>query len=258
MIVGPFSGEPGFELLYWLPYLRAHGISKADVAITRGGAGVWYPCEARDAYDLIGFDEYRRLFAARYMVTRVQKSFGPGDVLDEAILRAAGGDAQIHPASMYQRLQDAADWPFEALPKPAPPDGIEGSYIAAAFYTSHQLPPNQGHRVASVMQRLADKGSRIVALRPLQSIDDHGSVPIPEHENVEVVTYGPNESLAVQSRVIAHAEAMIGTYGGLSYLGPLYGVPTKAFHTMQPDPIHSAREDQMAEQLGASYQRVRL
>lgn len=261
MIVGPFSGEPGFELLYWLPYLRANGLSPEDVAITRGGAGVWYSCRvAADAYEAIGFAEYRRLFGQRYMVTKVQKSFGTNDVLDAAILAAvSGGDWDIrHPAEMYQRLHQAEDWPFAALPKPDKPEGIEGPYIAAAFYTSHQMPPNRGHEVAAMLKRIADRGNRIVLLRPKVSIDDHGTLTAPDHESIVTVEYGPEESLRVQSEVIAHAEALVCTYGGLSYLGALYGVPTKAFHTLQPDPIHSAREDQMVAQLGADYQRVRL
>jgi hypothetical protein len=35
----------------------------------------------------------------------------------------------------------------------------------------------------------------------------------------------PNRNLETQSAIIAHARALVGTYGGLSYLGPFYGVP---------------------------------
>lgn len=261
MIIGPFSGEPGYELLYWLPYLRHLGISQSDTAITRGGAGIWYPCETLDAYDLIGFEKYRSLFGLRYAVTKVQKSFGPADVLDVAILGRRPGQRGcqiIHPADMYQRLQDASDWPFEPLPKPDTEPDIEQPYIAAAFYTSYQMPPHKGAEAARLLTTLADRGNRIVALVPEQPIDDHGSIVWPTRENIEVVTFRPNESLKVQSQVIAHAEALICTYGGLSYLGPLYGVPTRAFHAREPNEIHAARENDMAAQLGASYERVRL
>ncbi len=36
----------------------------------------------------------------------------------------------------------------------------------------------------------------------------------------------PTTNLQVQSAVIAHARVFVGTYGGLSYLGPFYGVPS--------------------------------
>lgn len=263
MIVGPFSGEPGFELIYWLPYLRANGLSPDDLAITRGGAGVWYPCHTQDAYELVGVDTYRSLFEQRYIVTRVQKSFGPSDVLDAAILDALGAERFTeelrHPADMYQRLQDAANWPFEPLPAidRHPLVGDE-PYIAAAFYTSDQLPANRAREAANIVRWLADRGNKVAALRAKQAVDDHSSVRIPEHPNVQTVEFDPEDSLKVQSQVIAHADALIGTYGGLSYLGPLYGVPTRAFHCFQPNPVHVAREDQMVSELGASYERVRL
>lgn len=260
MIVGPFSGEPGFELLYWLPYLKANGLSPSDTAITRGGAGVWYPCHTQDAYELVGVDTYRSLFEQRYIVTRVQKSFGPGDILDTVILGASlAVDVDHHPADMYQRLQDAAEWPFEPLPEiERSPLVGDDPYIAAAFYTSAQLPANRAREAVNIVLWLADRGNKVVALKAKRAFDDHSPVRMPDHPNVSVVEFDAEDSLKVQSQVIAHADALIGTYGGLSYLGPLYGVPTRAFHCSQPNPVHAAREDQMVAALGVSYERVRL
>jgi ADP-heptose:LPS heptosyltransferase len=47
-------------------------------------------------------------------------------------------------------------------------------------------------------------------------------------------------NLDVQSRVIAHARAFIGTYGGLSYLGPFFGTPSIGFYSDEQDlkPVH--------------------
>ena len=41
----------------------------------------------------------------------------------------------------------------------------------------------------------------------------------------------PQTNLAVQTEVIRHAEAFVGTYGGFSYLAPLCGVNTVAFYS---------------------------
>jgi hypothetical protein len=41
----------------------------------------------------------------------------------------------------------------------------------------------------------------------------------------------PADNLRVQSLVISRSQAMFGTYGGLSYLGALYGVPTLALYS---------------------------
>jgi hypothetical protein len=41
----------------------------------------------------------------------------------------------------------------------------------------------------------------------------------------------PQNNLAVQTKVISKARAFVGTYGGLSYLAPLYGVTSLAFYS---------------------------
>lgn len=38
----------------------------------------------------------------------------------------------------------------------------------------------------------------------------------------------PGTNLEIQTTVITRARAFVGTYGGLSYLSPLYGVPALA------------------------------
>jgi hypothetical protein len=41
----------------------------------------------------------------------------------------------------------------------------------------------------------------------------------------------PATNLAIQTRVIAHADHLVATYGGFSYLGPLLGVQTLTFYS---------------------------
>jgi hypothetical protein len=41
----------------------------------------------------------------------------------------------------------------------------------------------------------------------------------------------PTNNLRLQSQIISRATAFVGTYGGLSYLGPYYKVPTIAFYS---------------------------
>ena len=41
----------------------------------------------------------------------------------------------------------------------------------------------------------------------------------------------PTNNLTLQSQIINRAEAFVGTYGGLSYLGPYDQVPTKTFYS---------------------------
>ena len=41
----------------------------------------------------------------------------------------------------------------------------------------------------------------------------------------------PQDNLAVQTALVARAGALVATYGGFSYLGPMLGVPTRALYT---------------------------
>src|SRR5690242_19943029 len=68
IVAGPFLGEVGFELLYWLPFLRwfveRFGISPDRlIAVSRGGsAAAWYGSIASRSHDALSFmsaDEFR-------------------------------------------------------------------------------------------------------------------------------------------------------------------------------------------------------
>jgi hypothetical protein len=41
----------------------------------------------------------------------------------------------------------------------------------------------------------------------------------------------PRNNLEIQTKVISRSRAFIGTYGGLSYLAPFYGVTSLAFYS---------------------------
>ncbi len=41
----------------------------------------------------------------------------------------------------------------------------------------------------------------------------------------------PQRNLEVQTVIISEARAFVGSYGGLAYLGPFYGVPSVGFYS---------------------------
>ena len=41
------------------------------------------------------------------------------------------------------------------------------------------------------------------------------------------------DNLAVQSAIVSRARGFVGTYGGFSYLAPLYGVPAVSFYSLR-------------------------
>ena len=69
-------------------------------------------------------------------------------------------------------------------------------------------------------------------LNPDLHIDDHWDLQ-PRHPRIHTVDHlmTPRNNLAIQTKVISRARAFVGTYGGLSYLAPLYGVTSLAFYS---------------------------
>src|SRR5919201_2179151 len=58
VLLGPFLGEIGYELEYWIPFarreLRRHGIAPEQVTVmTRGGAALWYRDFAAHELDVL-------------------------------------------------------------------------------------------------------------------------------------------------------------------------------------------------------------
>jgi hypothetical protein len=82
----------------------------------------------------------------------------------------------------------------------------------------------------------------VVLLNTGLSLDDHEEVQVPGGMGIYRVDQlmTPQRNLEVQTRIIAHARAFVGTYGGLAYLGPFYGVPAVAFYSNEAElvPAH--------------------
>jgi hypothetical protein len=125
------------------------------------------------------------------------------------------------------RLLDATAVPTLARPLPA-------DYVAVRFYFSASFPDTSANRsfVESVITRLAE-ATHVVLLNSAVRVDDHHDFRPGRTERIHYVDdlMTPDNNLAVQSAVIAGARAFIGTYGGFSYLAPLYGVRSLAFYS---------------------------
>jgi hypothetical protein len=63
--------------------------------------------------------------------------------------------------------------------------------------------------------------------------DDHADMPRVNRARLHTIEHlmTPETNLDVQTRVIAGAQAFVGTYGGFSYLAPFIGVDTLAFYS---------------------------
>ncbi len=115
ILVGPWLGEVGFELLYWVPFLRWFADryeipAERLVAVSRGGsASAWYGTLAARSHDVLSFmslDEFRSRNEARSHRLGEQKQIAV-TALDEDIVarvRRAEGRAVsvLHPSVMYR------------------------------------------------------------------------------------------------------------------------------------------------------------
>jgi hypothetical protein len=95
----------------------------------------------------------------------------------------------------------------------------------------------------------------VVLLNPGIRVDDHSDLAAPAGNRVFSIAAGlaPERNLAVQSAAIAGARAFVGTYGGYSYLAPLYRVPAIAFYSRRTFKSHHLHAAERAfESIGAA------
>ncbi len=282
IVVGPWVSEVGFELLYWVPLLRwalaRRAIAPERVTVlTRGGAACWYrefATSAVELLDLLTPEEYRDLTARRVRAEGGQKQLALTE-MDAEILQRAGAaldpDAElVHPSVLYRAFRYywsgrsavetvAQRLRFATLPPVSHPatGQLPGAYVAVKAYHSDALPDTAHNRrfVAELVRRLSER-SAVVLLSAGIAIDDHEDVAVGAGQDVLTTggLFGARDNLAAQSAIVAGADALLCSYGGFSYLGPLLDVPTLAFSSVRSyNPLHLTIAQRAAHELGARY-----
>jgi hypothetical protein len=277
VLIGPWTGEVGFELLYWIPFVewvraRWQIAPEREVVVSRGGVASWYgraPDRYVDVLSLVGSDDFRSSVAEEKRKHRRPGAFD--ERVTEAVVRHRGlGEVDLlHPGLMFRAFapywRDDAGYalidqfrrprlleaPVEALSTPLPKD-----YVAVRFYFSECFPATPENRLLArtVTASLAERSS-VVLLNPGFAIDEHADWMPDSRDRIISIGEGltPERNLAVQSAVIAGARAFVGTYGGYSYLAPLYKVPAVAFYSRQSFKLHHLHAAQRTFlQIGAS------
>ena len=275
IVVGPWTGEVGFELLYWVPFLawareRWALAPERHVIVSRGGVASWYGMpDARyaDLFSVLTPDRFRE------STNQEEHKQRRASATDREMLEAVLGSEtiadveQIHPELMFRMFMPF--WreeaglatvdrftryrPFEPLADPVL-DALPADYVAARFYFSDCFPDTPENRSFARMaiDAVAER-TPVVLLNPGVRVDDHSDLAPPDGNRIFTISAGlaPERNLAVQSAVISRARAFIGTYGGYSYLAPFYGVPALAFYsirTFKPHHLHVAQR--VFERLG--------
>jgi hypothetical protein len=279
LIVGPFLGEVGYELLYWRPrVLRLLRSRRVDpervVVVSRGGAGAWYaPYAGRavDVLELIAPDELRRHVDEREARTGQRKQVQEEELdrlLAEQVRERVGPAAVLHPRLVYNRLrflwdgirppEDAfALGDYDDLPRVALPEAVAARlparFAAVKIYFNEALEDTPRVREAVRAQLAGDLP--VVLLDAGVAVDDHERLAA---EGIEVADLlEPRTNLAAQAEVVARAARLVATYGGFSYVGPFSGTPTVALASRReanPHHEHVLR----AVRPAADFERVQL
>jgi hypothetical protein len=257
VLVGPWSGEVGFELLYWIPFvtwvLKQAAISPERVVIvSRGGPASWYRHLGGRYIDLLSHvtpDEFR----ARTEHAKKQRAVGPFDremvrtIIDHARLERP---FLLHPGMMYtlfqpfwkeqltvRRVDRYSQYQRIAPPVvPALARRLPSSYVAVRFYFSSCFPDTPENRAfVEGTVRALSATSDVVLLNTGIRVDDHQDFTPDRQSRIHTVDdlMTPERNLDIQTAVIAGASAFVGTYGGYSYLAPLLGVPAVAFYSVR-------------------------
>lgn len=258
ILIGPWTGGVGHELLYWIPMLRwfrkAYNIDKSRiVVISRGGTKEWYTGILGNYIDLFDLAPIKRQEYRDDVLRRVASGEAPpaaGKIEKEIYKEAArqiGAErfTTLHPQIMFKlfkrrwtglagdtfvarhtRLQPigsdvgAAEKRLGALPR---------DYVAVDLHFSDALPDTPHNRAlitGFILQLSQDIDVFLIepglpdANGPMAQI---GQDPRIHRIDKEI---RPSEILAVQSGIIAGARAFVGTFGAMSYLGQALGRAT--------------------------------
>jgi hypothetical protein len=261
IVIGPWTGELGFELLYWIPFVewvrRQWNIAPERlVVVSRGGVASWYGVSEASYSDIFSFmspDEFKDAVADD---KRKQRHVAQLDRrLIDAVVRQRGLDQSdlLHPGLMFRLF--APFWSDEAgyagidqytryrliertgdttRGETSAAGSLPSDYVAVRFYFSECFPDTPENRAfaQTVVVSLAERGP-VVLLNPGFSVDEHQDWAPSTGGRVHTITdrIRPDRNLAVQSAVIGGARAFVGTYGGYAYLAPLSRVPAVAFYS---------------------------
>jgi hypothetical protein len=257
VLVGPWTGEVGFELLYWIPFvtwaLARAGVSPERVFIvSRGGPASWYAHLGGRYVDTLSHVTPDQFRAATEAVKK-QRTMGR---FDRDVVRFAMRHFELqrpfllHPGLMYRlfnpfwkqqvtvrRVENYATYGKVAGPTlPALAGRLPADYVAVRFYFSDCFPDTPENRlfVESTVRSITDEHD-VVMLNTGFSVDDHRDYSPARAARIHTVDdlMVPERNLDVQTAVIAGARAFVGTYGGYSYLAPLLGVPSLAFYSVR-------------------------
>jgi hypothetical protein len=250
ILVGPWISEVGYEVLYWVPFLRwlsaAYRIpAERFIVMSRGGTASWYgPLAAQyvEVFDHVSAADLANEAAAGRLKQREISA------LDRRLIAAAtsalglGEVRVLHPSVMFRWF--APFWSGHegtgfvdrhtrftniAAPDVLVPASLPEEYVAVKLYTARALPdgPVVRTQLEGLVAALAERWP-VVLLDTGLALDDHADYAVTRSARIISLSgrLDPRINLAVQTRIIAGARLFVGTCGSLAWLAPMLGVAT--------------------------------
>ena len=262
IVAGPWLSEVGFEALYWIPFLRwVKAAFRLDptrvVAVSRGGTRSWYEGIAGryvETWEHIDPHEFARRTRERGATKQLEVT--PFDLEVVRVAERLLGErvSVLHPSLMYrlfslfwsgQRPMSFVDahTRYEPIVAPRVIDEqlLPREYVAVKFYGARSLPDTAEVRrtLAWFVDNLAER-TNVVLLDTGLALDEHTDYPIGSSGRVVSAKswMKPADNLAVQTQIIAGAQAFVGTCGSVAWLAPMLGVNTSAVY-VDPKWLHA-------------------
>lgn len=260
IIIGPWTGELGSEILYWIPFvrtvLRDVSLNVELVVLGRGGSAVWYPGSHTDL-DL--FEVFQEAYWSGKVFPRLQseglamKQTRKSEV-DFFMREQCGVGFWLHPEMLFSVIRPFlvgkrdADWvgrfldfgkSKSELPSGASAgdkaewtrvlDALPAKFIAVRGYARPSVTRDQvGRAFGSILKSHFDDDLPVVDLSIGFSVDDHFEVPCASASRQPLDGVSAHMNLALQQAVIERSQALVCSYGGTAYLGLMAGVSTYA------------------------------
>lgn len=277
VLAGPWAGEVGYELLYWIPFLRwltraIPDLGERLTVCSRGGVESWYADISSRYVELFELMRPEQLAneragehpgrLSRAQLRRLTTAVGVkrGGNVDERIVGLAAERtgvekyAVIGPGLMYKLLRSlrkkgAVYGPgtiFEPRRIEAPQTQLPlpERFVAVRFYRGGGTPARP--EIEAVVHRIIDRlreVAQVLSLDPGIRLDHHEDFVLDGVHRLPKLA--PSENLGVLTAVTARAQLYVGSYGGLSYIAPYVGVPAIAW-LAQPANSHGVGETHLA------------
>ena len=269
IIVGPWTGDRGVELTYWVPFVRwvagrFHVTPERLHIMTSGGPRCWYGDITSNYIDLLSCCSRDELASSRGR-TSPFRGFDRM-VLHRARQRLGGGRIPVMHPMLLDRLfgsPPGIEVPLERVlrcivprriaPLPLTGFNLPSHYIAAWFPFSAAFPDVPANRAiaADMLTSLAEDGDVVL----LDTSPPDRERLAAGHRRIHVIDHlvPADRLLDLQTAVIAGAEACVGSASALSYVASLCGVRSLTLYSERASwHVRSALVDHLMDRFSAA------